>query len=428
MVQIIPQYNEGTALGTAIGTGLGQNLQRWGEDRRKVAEQAPVFESLGYPRAIAEKMALLDPKMQTELLRNQQGAQFSQSIAQMLGMPYQGTQGLPQQQQQSVQGQYAPQEEMMQQQGTMPQQGMQQGQPGQQQMQQGGQMAFPSNMRPEQAMKYAEMVQNQRRYNQELGLKLNKIKTQEEADHWKTMMPKIDASLNKYKASLRNDARYNTITTLSEKGYGGLNSKLSRVLTQRDIPLTKIPWWPVVSELSPMEEQLLNKTYEDFMKDAAGTLGTNRVLKTQFESLKKAYPNFYNSIEGKLLLVSALKKYGDIDKIEHLEQEKIIEEHNGIPPYNLDQLVEKRTRPKTEKIYKQISDVNYPELAASIEKSKAANSGWYNKFKTGALTLATALSSNKNEKNKGPGFMDVAADIGGKIFGAGSQLPIHPVE
>lgn len=360
MVQILPQYNEGTALGSALGQSLGQGIQQY----RQQQQQAPVFEALGYQPEVAQRLALLDPKVQQTVLKNMQNAQFTQSLAQNLGMDGGGI--LPQPPMQTAMPQTQIQQPGVLQQ-VIPEQARELPQQPVSQMQQSQIGKIPSGLTPEQALRYVEMMQRNAMQKMEFANKKQMQDIKQSTDRWKVMKKDVDSITGQYDAALENKARIGAITKLSEAGAGGSGSRFIKSLSEAKI--FKAAPLGFLAPLAGPDAEVIDKLSNDFLKNAAQAAGGGRITNTFLNTYLKTFPNLMQSPQGRIAVGYILNKFQDAKIIEYKAMQKILDENNGVPPFDLKQRINKEAGKQLDKIYKDIGELNLQGLSDSINKA-----------------------------------------------------------
>lgn len=110
-----------------------------------------------------------------------------------------------------------------------------------------------------------------------------------------------------------------------------------------------------VGLLSP-ESQLFEKTMGEFLPSMADTYGA-RVTNQHERIFLNTLPRLQQTESGKKLLVDVLKKKSEADSIKYKIEREILKETRGIPPLNLRDMVEERSKPELERNYDEVIDM-----------------------------------------------------------------------
>ena len=105
----------------------------------------------------------------------------------------------------------------------------------------------------------------------------------------------------------------------------------------------------LIGILSP-ETQLFEKTMGEFLPAMADTYGA-RVTNQHEKIFLNTIPRLQQTEAGKRLLVDVLKKKAEADNVRYKVEREILKENNYIPPFNLRDMIEERSRGALEKNY-----------------------------------------------------------------------------
>jgi hypothetical protein len=158
--------------------------------------------------------------------------------------------------------------------------------------------------------------------------------------------------------------------------------------------------------MSPESEEF-QKIQQSFLKRAKQYFGS-RVSNFEVEQFLKTIPSLSQSPEGRQRVIANLKNLARGAEEYYKTYEEIIKENNGIPPYDIEEEIERRIDPKIERLA--------DKFKKDLEKPVPAGQ---NKFITGLGSVA-----GKAVGNLGKGLAGAAAGgIAGSAIGGLGAIP-----
>ena len=225
----------------------------------------------------------------------------------------------------------------------------------------------------------------------------SKEQKQEDAKRFKETKDIRSKLVQEKKSSRQEIQDLNRLAELSESGKldtpGYLNFLENAGL---DIP----------SLMSP-ESQEFKKIQQGFLKNAKDIFG-GRVTNQELESFLQTVPSLSQSPEGRQRVISNMKRFAQAKQEYYKAYEEVLKENKGIPPYDLEEQVERKAEKKIEKL----SEHFKKELQKPIPKGQ-------NKLITALQSGAGTLLGKVPKALAGAG----AGAVGGAALGTIAGLP-----
>ena len=376
-IQILPGNSIGSNLGQALGSGIQQALQGLVQQKiqQKYRMQAiPGLEGLGFSPEQAQSIALLDPQIQREVVKQRMAAPQQEAYAQALqGLLGEGQQmpqlGAPAMQQFSGQ---APQLPLGQQMGMMPQAMQQQSQA----------FRLPPRLTQQQATELAKL-QLQKQAQQEKQRQFEtKLSAQEQRETNKETLPAVEEINKKAEAARNNIQRLSRMQELINRGelpYAAIESVFEGV---SEIPfvgeaLSKI-LGAVRKPFSGADAEEFRKLSKDFISNIKDIF-PGRILDSELKAFLETIPTLLQSDAGKAAVINNLMRFNEGILIKEKAMEEIISENQGKRPRDLNSLIKKRTKKALDDLAKDFKEdgkryfrpayKSRPRLQSKIEKN-----------------------------------------------------------
>lgn len=312
----------GTGLGTALGTGLqslaAQNLQNMLAGKKRSSVTAGL-ESLGFAPDQAAALSGLDPASLREVIKYQQQAPREQAFAEALsGLLGSGTQ---QEGPVSVLGEAGKQVSPV-------------------------TKALP-RLSEQQALKLAELQLKKEEMTKKEAQELKKLEREKEKEKKaeqhiinKETQQLYDELNKEYKSALNNDKRLDRIEKLTKEGnlgipiFNSLLKAVSKGIMGVGLDLTS---------LMTTDAQELEKLSTDFVREAKGIFGP-RLTDADLSAFMRIIPTLAQSNKGRMRVVHNMRLFNAATKVKKKAMDEIIKENGGVRPFNLDQLIEERSK------------------------------------------------------------------------------------
>lgn len=302
-LQILPKEESfgekfGTGLGTGIGSGLtalaNQKMQELAT-RQQQAQQGKFWQDLGLPSSIGS----LPPQVQKGLLDRLEGVNFGG------------------------------------QQGGM--QSMQQMQPGQEQVQQGPRIgANPQERRHQERLQAEEAKVEQRREEA----------TQKATERAFTATKDIRKEIVDNKRSAQKD--------LNELKHQEELEKTGKLSTPLYYSALKRFHLDIPALLGSPESEAYIKSTQQFIGNARQIFG-GRVTNFELEQFLKSVPTLENTPRGREIIQDQMKNIAQGKIVRYNAMEKILAENKGVPPFDLNEQIERVAGKKLDKLSKKFT-------------------------------------------------------------------------
>jgi hypothetical protein len=194
------------------------------------------------------------------------------------------------------------------------------------------------------------------------GLKNQKIKENMSAAAKKQDFEKIkmanketrkyyDEVNNEYRSAIENDRRLKRISELTERDDLGipLANSVIRTISHGISGLGLSVMGLDLTSLMTADAQELDKLSSDFVKGAKHIF-PGRVTDADLKAFVKMIPSLSQTNEGRRRIIHNMRVFNEGAKVRKQAMDQIIRENDGNRPYNLDELVDKISKPQIDKI------------------------------------------------------------------------------
>jgi hypothetical protein len=301
------------SLGERFGTGLGQGLQLLAQQKlNQIAQrqQAHSLESLGFTPQESSSLALLDPMLQKEFLKQKLAAPsqeaFAQSLSELLGQP------------------------------------------------QEAQAPMTATQEAAQAQK-PRLTEKQATTLAKLGLQKQAMAQKERTEAFKATKAERKEIIDKARTARQNLHDLDRMEELEKEG---------KLDTPGYMELLKRTGFDLPALMSPGSEEF-NKIAANFIRDAKSIYGS-RVSNFEIEQFLKTIPSLSMSPEGRKRVIANLKNIarGNLEYNNALKD--IIAENKGIPPLDINEQIDDRIEKKLDALSKKFRE----DLAKPVPKGQ----------------------------------------------------------
>lgn len=360
MAQIIPQSSFSTGLASALGQGLGEGLQQLAQHKlmqlHQQREQSRVghgLQSLGFSPEQSQQLAGLPPALLGPVIKNYLAAAENSGLEEALGalsgQPVQNAQSIDQNPIQNYQlGQQVEPEGIS---TPLAQEAAAKvRQPSVAAPQKGNSLKDilqRPRLNAQQKIKLAEMQQRRELSEKKLEAAERKETYAQQAKVDKETKPFYDEISKAAKAAKDSNKRLDRMEELVNRG------KLGPALYNSMLKLANIGGHGIdLSALQTADAQEFNKLSRDFLKDAKAIFGS-RLTDTDVKTFLETVPNLSQSDAGRRRVIHNLRSFNEAALIRQKAMQKIIKEHNGKRPANIDALVDEAVEPQLDALAKE---------------------------------------------------------------------------
>lgn len=318
-ITILPkETGVGEQLGTALGTGLSSGLQNLAAlklQQMQKQQGVPGLQALGFAPQEASSLAILDPVLQREIIKQKLQTPQQQAFAQALS-------GILQPE--TTRDQF----------GTLaqPSQSFQQ------------QQLSTAGLKPQQALQLAQ-----------LSMQQQQISKKAESEAFKQTKQERKEIIEKARSARQNIHDLERLSELEREG---------KLDTPGYVEFLKRSGLDVPALMNPGSEEF-NKIAASFLRDAKTYLGA-RISNYELEQFLKTIPNLSQSPEGRKRVIANLKNFNRIALSYNEALKEVMAEHKGVPPLDLSEKIEDKVEKKIDKL----SDKLKEDLAKPVPQAQ----------------------------------------------------------
>jgi hypothetical protein len=311
-LQILNEITPGERFSQALGTGL-QGLAQGKLQNLQMQDQARALQMLSNPQLSPEQKAqyvpFLPPQMQQDYLKQEMRRPSEEAYAKMLGL------GGSQSGMSKDMGLEA--EEMgLQNQGT-------------------------PRLTEKQATELVKLQKQQEKADRQAEEKLLKRMDEKEAKGWEYNKAYLESADKDFRSAENNLQDLNRFKELEKEG----------LISPEKYSFLKAAGLDIPALMDPASEEFV-KIRNSWLRDAKKYFGA-RVTNFELDQFLKTIPDLMQSPEGRKRVIANLERLNKIDMYRQKAIDKVINENNGIPPYNLSMKVNQRMEKYYNKAYEQ---------------------------------------------------------------------------